>query len=114
MTFRLPARDITWKPPESVRMVCGQVEKACRPPRAATRSAPGPPVRWCHPGSNRRFAGYLTHATHHDRDKFPFLYWTWRFMTALLVGTFSLFGLHTLLWLPRSFQGQALRQGQRS
>ena len=30
----------------------------------------------CHPGSNRRFAGYLTHATHHDRDKYPWLYWS--------------------------------------
>jgi hypothetical protein len=26
----------------------------------------------CHTGSHRRFAGYLTHATHHD-PKYPFL-----------------------------------------
>jgi len=58
----------------------------------------------CHPGSHRQFAGYLTHATHHDKDKYPFIYWTWLFMTALLVGTFAFFGLHTLMWLPRSFQ----------
>ena len=25
----------------------------------------------CHPGSNRRFAGYLTHATHHDPEEVP-------------------------------------------
>ncbi|HPF36756.1 MAG TPA: cytochrome C, partial [Candidatus Krumholzibacteria bacterium] len=56
----------------------------------------------CHDGSHRRFAGYLTHATHHDKDKYPFIYWTWLFMTALLVGTFVFFGLHTLAWLPRS------------
>jgi cytochrome b subunit of formate dehydrogenase len=58
----------------------------------------------CHEGSHRRFAGYLTHATHHDREKYPFIYWTWLFMTSLLVGTFAFFGLHTLMWLPRSFQ----------
>ncbi len=57
----------------------------------------------CHPGSHRRFAGYLTHATHHDKDKYPVLYWTFRFMSALLIGTFTFFGIHTLLWLPRSF-----------
>ncbi len=58
----------------------------------------------CHPGSNRRFAGYLTHATHHDPKKYPFLFYTFWGMTVLLVGTFSFFGLHTLAWLPRSFQ----------
>jgi len=58
----------------------------------------------CHTGSHRQFAGYLTHATHHDRRKYPFIYWTWLLMTGLLVGTFAFFGIHTLLWLPRSFQ----------
>jgi cytochrome b subunit of formate dehydrogenase len=58
----------------------------------------------CHPGSHRRFAGYLTHATHHDRHKYPWLYWSFWFMTTLLVGTLTVFGLHTLLWLPKSWQ----------
>lgn len=56
----------------------------------------------CHPNSNRKFVGYLTHATHHDKEKYPFLYYTFWFMTILLTGTFSFFGLHTLLWLPRA------------
>ena len=56
----------------------------------------------CHPNSNRKFVGYLTHATHHDRDKYPFLFYTFWFMTILLIGTFSFFGLHILLWLPRA------------
>lgn len=55
----------------------------------------------CHENSNRKFVGYLTHATHHDKDKYPFLYYTFWFMTILLTGTFLFFGLHTLLWLPR-------------
>ena len=58
----------------------------------------------CHSDATRRFAGYLTHATHHDPKKYPWLYWTFWGMTTLLVGTFTLSGLHTLLWLPRAFQ----------
>ena len=38
--------DITWKPPESVRIGRGQFMKACRPPSAAMRSAPGRSIRW--------------------------------------------------------------------
>lgn len=60
--------------------------------------------RKCHAGATRRFAGYLTHATHHDPEKFPWLYWTFWGMTSLLVGTFAVGGAHTLLWLPRAFQ----------
>jgi predicted CXXCH cytochrome family protein len=58
----------------------------------------------CHPDANRRFTGYLTHATHHDRAKYPILNTTFWAMTSLLIGVFSFFGLHTLLWLPRSFK----------
>ncbi len=55
----------------------------------------------CHKGSHRQFAGYLTHATHHDPKKYPYLYYTWLFMTALLVGTLAFFMVHTLMWLFR-------------
>ena len=60
--------------------------------------------RTCHPAANRQFAGYLTHATHHDPDKYPFLFWAFWGMTGLLVGTFIIAGAHTLLWLPRSLE----------
>src|SRR5271157_853913 len=60
--------------------------------------------RQCHSDATRRFAGYLTHATHHDPKKYPFLFWAFWGMTALLLGTFVLGGVHTLLWLPRAFQ----------
>ena len=60
--------------------------------------------RKCHEGATRQFAGYFTHATHHDPEKYPWLFWTFWGMTGLLVGTFVLAGLHTLLWLPRSIQ----------
>ena len=58
----------------------------------------------CHPGSNRKFTGYLTHATHHDRDKYPYLFYTFWGMSGLLISTFLFFGLHTLFWIPRSFR----------
>ena len=58
----------------------------------------------CHEGAHRQFAGYLTHATHHDRKKYPALFFAFWAMTLLLVSTFAFFGLHTLAWLPTSFR----------
>ena len=58
----------------------------------------------CHATATRRFAGYLTHATHHDPKKYPFLFWSFWGMTVLLIGTFLVGGVHTLLWLPRAIQ----------
>jgi predicted CXXCH cytochrome family protein len=60
--------------------------------------------RKCHPDSNRKFTGYLTHATHHDKNKYPYLFYTFWAMTTLLVGTFAFFGLHTFFWALRSFR----------
>ncbi len=68
----------------------------------------------CHAGATRRFAGYLTHATHHDPEKYPLLYWTFWGMTSLLIGTFVIGGIHTLLWLPRALQiRRALKQKEK-
>ncbi len=64
----------------------------------------------CHEGSHRQFAGYLTHATHKDPQKYPILYYTFWFMTFLLVGTLAFFALHTLLWLPRSLREMLKRK----
>jgi cytochrome b subunit of formate dehydrogenase len=58
----------------------------------------------CHPGSHRQFAGYLTHATHHDPDKYPTLFYAFWGMTTLLVGTFGFFAIHTIAWFPRSLK----------
>ncbi|MBI5541832.1 MAG: cytochrome c3 family protein [Bacteroidia bacterium] len=53
----------------------------------------------CHPNANAEFTGYLTHATHNDNDV---LYYTFWIMTTLLLSVFGIFGIHTLLWIPRS------------
>jgi predicted CXXCH cytochrome family protein len=58
----------------------------------------------CHSGSHRQFAGYLTHATHHDPKRYPFLFYTFWGMTALLVGTLAVAGTHTAMWLRRSLK----------
>jgi len=58
----------------------------------------------CHPGAHPRFTGYLTHATHHDPERYPTLFYAFWGMTGLLAGTFTFFGLHTLLWLPTSWR----------
>lgn len=58
----------------------------------------------CHTDSHRQFAGYLTHATHHDSKRYPFLFYTFWGMTMLLVGTLTVSGAHTALWLHRSLE----------
>ena len=62
----------------------------------------------CHRGAHRRFAGYLTHATHHDPVRYPYLFWSFWAMTALLVGTLAFALLHTLAWLWRLWRTRRL------
>lgn len=58
----------------------------------------------CHDDVNKRFTGYLTHATHHDKNRYPILYYTYLFMSTLLVSVFLFFGIHTLFWLPKALK----------
>ncbi|MEN8229823.1 MAG: cytochrome c3 family protein [Bacteroidota bacterium] len=55
----------------------------------------------CHVGANKRFSDYLSHATHKDDPRMNFAY---VFMTTLLLAVFSFFGIHLLMWLPRSLK----------
>ncbi|WP_460597342.1 cytochrome c3 family protein [Geomonas sp. Red276] len=59
--------------------------------------------RKCHSKATFLFTQYYPHGEHTDRDKYPVLYWTFIGMTGLLVSTFAVFWLHTLLWLCRGF-----------
>jgi cytochrome b subunit of formate dehydrogenase len=63
----------------------------------------------CHTGVNRRFVGYLTHATHHEPARYPYLFWTFWAMTGLLVGTLTFATGHTLAWLWRLWRTPELR-----
>ena len=56
----------------------------------------------CHPDATAKFTGYIAHADHFNRDLYPILYWTFVFMTAIVIGTFVFFGAHTIMWVTRS------------
>jgi hypothetical protein len=55
----------------------------------------------CHPAATASFVAFAPHADHNDRENYPLVYWSYRLMTALLIGVFTVFGLHTALWLLR-------------
>jgi cytochrome b subunit of formate dehydrogenase len=56
----------------------------------------------CHPGAGPKFTEYQPHANPLDKVNYPVLNKVFLFMTALLVGVFAFFGLHTAFWLFRS------------
>ncbi len=56
----------------------------------------------CHEGATAGFAEYDPHADKDNRERNPELYYASRFMHWLLIGVFGFFGLHAVLWLPRS------------
>lgn len=58
----------------------------------------------CHAGANENFVKYDPHANKNDRARNPALYYTSKFMIALLVGTFGFFGLHSALWFGKEFR----------
>ena len=57
--------------------------------------------RKCHPKANENFIKYIAHSTRGKQVQFRVLFWTVLLMTALLIGTFAFFGVHTLMWLSR-------------
>jgi len=56
----------------------------------------------CHPGATMGFTGYKPHANPLDKANYPGLHSVFIAMTGLLVGVFSFFGLHTIVWLFRA------------
>ncbi len=58
----------------------------------------------CHEGATPRFASYLVHANPDDPKRFPILYYARTIMRDLILGTWALWGLHTLLWLFRAWK----------
>ncbi len=57
----------------------------------------------CHPTAKAGFAEYKPHANPLDGKNYPLLHAVFLGMTGLLIGVFTLFGLHTLVWLVRAF-----------
>jgi cytochrome b subunit of formate dehydrogenase len=79
------------------------VRKASDPKSTVNAAGLVKTCRQCHPSAGVLFTRYLPHAEDHNRKKSPALYWTRVSMTALLVGTFVFFWIHSLLWALRSF-----------
>jgi predicted CXXCH cytochrome family protein len=70
----------------------------------------------CHKNASPLFTKFYAHGEHNDREKFPILFYTFVAMTGLLVSTFGVFWLHSLLWMFRGFvenreKAQALMEG---
>ena len=57
----------------------------------------------CHPKATPLFVQYYAHADYRDPEHYPLLFWTYVSMTGLLVTVFSVFWLHSLLWMFRGF-----------
>jgi hypothetical protein len=72
--------------------------------------------RQCHPQATAAFAEFHPHADYRSKARFPKLYYTYLFMSGLLAAVLASFGLHALLWLPRSLidrvrRGRATGEG---
>ncbi|HEX4884825.1 MAG TPA: cytochrome c3 family protein [Casimicrobiaceae bacterium] len=66
----------------------------------------------CHPKANVNFASYDPHANRHVRERGQLLFFTGKFMDLLLLGVFSVFGVHTVLWFVRSLKAVRERRNQ--
>jgi cytochrome b subunit of formate dehydrogenase len=58
--------------------------------------------RHCHAGATANFCKFMPHADHRDRKTQPLLFGVWLYFMILMTGTFSFFGLHSVLWWIRS------------
>jgi cytochrome b subunit of formate dehydrogenase len=67
----------------------------------------------CHARATPSFTQYYAHADYRNREKYPILFYTDRFMVLLLLFTFALFGVHTFLWLPRSLRDRLNRRKEK-
>jgi cytochrome b subunit of formate dehydrogenase len=56
----------------------------------------------CHKGVTVGFTGYKPHANPMDKANYPLLHAVFLGMTSLLIGVFTFFGLHTIVWLFRA------------
>ncbi len=67
--------------------------------------------RVCHAGATAGFTKYYAHAEEGNRAKYPVLYYTYLFMTVLLIGVFAFFLTHTFLWTFRALKERMKKKG---
>jgi cytochrome b subunit of formate dehydrogenase len=59
--------------------------------------------RTCHPGADAGFASFEAHGDYRDPRRYPVLYGIWLYFIIVMSGAFGFYGLHSLLWVIRSF-----------
>ncbi len=79
------------------------VLKAADPRSTVNRSNLVSTCKQCHSHATYLFTKFYAHGEYKDRKKYPLLFLTFIMMTGLLVGTFAVFWVHTLLWMFRGF-----------
>ncbi|GAB4171505.1 MAG: cytochrome c3 family protein [Geothermobacteraceae bacterium] len=57
----------------------------------------------CHEKASSYFSLYYAHGDHTDKENYPILYYTFLGMSGLLIGTFIVFWIHSILWMFRGF-----------
>ena len=57
----------------------------------------------CHKNATADFVKFYPHGDDTDRAEYPVLFYTFASMSGLLLGTFAVFWVHTLLWMFRGF-----------
>jgi cytochrome b subunit of formate dehydrogenase len=67
----------------------------------------------CHAHITEKFVSYDPHSNPTDKERSPFLYYTYTFMKWLLISVFGFFGFHTILWIQRSAVAVAREEVQR-
>ncbi|MDY0301227.1 MAG: cytochrome c3 family protein [Trichlorobacter sp.] len=66
----------------------------------------------CHPKATPLFTKFYSHGEHSDRQNYPILFYTFIAMTGLLVSTFAVFWIHSILWMFRGFIENRQRQAK--
>jgi hypothetical protein len=67
--------------------------------------------RTCHPKATAGFTKFYAHAEETNRAKYPVMYYTYIFMTTLLISVFAFFLTHTFLWAYRSLKERMQKKG---
>ena len=73
--------------------------QSCHKPRKGLQEVP------------KGFASFQPHANARDIDKYPQMWFAFRLMSGLLIGTFAFFWLHTALWFYREYKDRQARGG---
>jgi cytochrome b subunit of formate dehydrogenase len=66
----------------------------------------------CHAGATASFVSFYPHADPSNRRAYPALHWSLFAMQMLLGGVLGFFGIHTALWLPRSWRNRKVHQNR--